>query len=1568
MNLKNIFNFTSQQESGYNLRYRFMKKIFIKKVIFNSIAMVLFSIASFAQTITTGAVSPTTACAGSDVTVAFTTSGTIATGTVFTAELSDETGSFAAAKAIGTGTASPITATLPIAATTAAAYKIRIITTTPAITGTESSVITIKAKPAAPTVSNSNLFLCVGDPPITVTATGNNIQWYRYNGTDKFPFSNTNTISVSSESGVGAPSYPRYLVTQSSDGCESAVASVYLTIRDKSSIPTITNPATLCQNATVPNVYLKSSITNFDINNTYNWYIGSGSTFSSTTPVPSTATAGTLEYYVAAHAAMSCPSEKVKITVTINPAPAGPTVADLTYSTSQTAAPLTATGTNLKWYSTASGGTGANAAPTPSTATVGTQDFWVTQTVGGCESDRGKISVNVTACTPPAAPTVADLSYTTVQTAVALTASGTNLKWYSAASGGTASTSAPTPTTSTVGTQDFWVTQTVGGCESNRAKITVTITNCTPPATPTVADLSYTTVQTAVALTASGANLKWYSAASGGTASTSAPTPTTSTVGTQNFWVTQTVGGCESNRAKITVTITNCTPPAMPTVADLSYTTVQTAVALTASGTNLKWYSAASGGTASTIAPTPSTSTVGTQNFWVTQTVGGCESNRAKLTVTVTNCTPPAAPTVANINYCIDAPTVALTAGGTSLLWYSEPSGGTGSSTAPTPSSTIAGTKSFYVTQKIANCESNRAVIEVTIKKTEVPTTSNVVTYCLDEAATQLTATGVALKWYASNTIATPLAAAPTPVTTTAGSKSYFVSQTQNSCESARVEIIVTTKPISVAPTITNNSITYCQTYPTATLTATGTNLKWYTTLTAGTALASAPTPATATPGTINYYVSQTATGSCEGPRAKIEIVIKDTPLAPTATSPIEYCVGEAATALVPSGAAYKWYNAPSGGSALAVTPLPATSSAGTTNYYVSNSNSYTIAPTTLLCESPRTNVKIVVNSLPVIASVSSEIYCQERADKPFNFTATGSAGNTISWYDAMTAGNKINGTPTINLKTAGTTVYYAVQVNAKNCESPTRIAQTVLVKPLPTLPTLAKSTIEYCQFDAATPLSATPQSNAALNWFGTNAAGGTSTGNAPTPLTQQGGLTSFYVAQTLDGCIGDRAKIDVNIKTTPKPATTTSLAYCQGEVAPILNATGSALKWYLFQDGASQPNAYIPFTDKAQDYSFYVTQTGSNGCESPKEEIKIHIKSPPSATISGNSTINFGETAQVKLQFTSDGPWKYILSDGTSDNATNSNINVNVKPSTTTTYLVTEVSNGCGKGTPGGSAVVNVRVPTITSGNPSVATVCAGQSIKIPFQQSGTFPTDSKFVLQISTKNDTATFHSIPSVATNTDITAIIPDTTLGGNYFVRVISENPNPKFSLAGSISQINLQINPMPSATISGNQTVVIGDFANIIVTLKGSAPWAFYLNDGVKDSLFNTSTNPFTIKVKPQKTTTYTISSVANVCGNTIGKGNARVQVDPILGIEPIPTDWANVYPTMIDEKCIVEIKSPIAETGLKIELFDQRGVLLKDQLSKNKFNEVNFSDVKSGIYLIRIKNGDLNGVYRVIKP
>ncbi|REG92975.1 T9SS type A sorting domain-containing protein [Flavobacterium aquicola] len=82
--------------------------------------------------------------AGSSISVPFSTKGNFPAGTKYTVELSDPSGSFFYPKYIGVGTASPINCVIPSLTIPAAEYRIRVISTTPEVFGTDNgSAITI---------------------------------------------------------------------------------------------------------------------------------------------------------------------------------------------------------------------------------------------------------------------------------------------------------------------------------------------------------------------------------------------------------------------------------------------------------------------------------------------------------------------------------------------------------------------------------------------------------------------------------------------------------------------------------------------------------------------------------------------------------------------------------------------------------------------------------------------------------------------------------------------------------------------------------------------------------------------------------------------------------------------------------------------------------------------------------------------------------------------------------------------------------------------------------------------------------------------------------------------------------------------------------------------------------------------------------------------------------------------------------------------------------------------------------------------------------------------------------
>ena len=154
-------------------------------------------------------------------------------------------------------------------------------------------------------------------------------------------------------------------------------------------------------------------------------------------------------------------------TITINTTPSAPVASDDEYCLNEAATALTATGSNLLWYTVSTGGTGS-ASETPSTATATTLNYWVSQTVNGCESPRATQDVvihalpTVTASSNVAGDEICDGG------SVTLTGSGaTTYSWDNGVTDGV-SFSPGTTTTYTVTGED-------GNTCENTDMITITV-------------------------------------------------------------------------------------------------------------------------------------------------------------------------------------------------------------------------------------------------------------------------------------------------------------------------------------------------------------------------------------------------------------------------------------------------------------------------------------------------------------------------------------------------------------------------------------------------------------------------------------------------------------------------------------------------------------------------------------------------------------------------------------------------------------------------------------------------------------------------------------------------------------------------------------------------------------------------------------------------------------------------------------------------------------------------------------------------------------------------------------
>ena len=1149
---------------------------------------------------------------------------------------------------------------------------------------------------------------------------------------------------------------------------------------------------------------------------------------------------------------------------------------------------------------------------------------------------------------------------------VALKADGTDLKWYGTNPNGVGVSPATVPTTDQ--TRTYYVSQTVGGCESPQAPITVTVNS--RPAKPTVTGFQAACQGDPVKpLAAPAGTLRWYTVLTGGSASTTTPQPPTSTVGSTLYYVSQVnASSCESDRSTIEFKV-NAIPGPPSAQAPPPYcqnATVSPLTATPASGATLLWWgTSATGGQSSTEAPKPDNQA--SAIYYVSQVQNGCASlTRTPISVTIV--ATPGPPTVSGpAPTCSGSPVGSLTATaspGSSLRWWGSAQGGVFTTNPPTVSNTATAT--YYVSQATTadGCQGPRIGVTVTIKKVPgAPDAPTPTPFCLNRSATQLTATptepGATLSWYDGNDRL--LAGAPTPPTSAVGTLTYYVRQTLNGCDGTeRKTITVAVNPVPALPA-TTAPVPYCQGTQAQPLVANGNTLRWYgTNATGGTASTQVVTPATNAVGTQSYYVTQTVSG-CESERAAIPVQIKTTPGQPGVNA-LDFCQNATApmlTASLVGGASVNWYGQnQSGGTAASTAPTPPNNTVGTQVYYVSQ--------TLNGCEGPRVGLPVRVKPTPVAPGVSAFAFCNNAPAQQLT-----ASGERLKWYDNND--NPLGNAPAPTTSNVGDQQFKVTQTNGENCES-VKATVPVRIKPLPGLPGV--SNVNYCKAEQdqpaqnISPLTANGQN---LRWF-------TADGNAigtPTPGIDRTGTQTFNVSQTVDGCEGGRAQIQVAVNTAPSPGIQKVLyTYCVNDKATPLAATaepGGSLRWIdpynrLTTDAPTPPT--LNTNIDANGDPFQVYQIGANGCYSARSVIRVVVNTVPtlSITSSGNS-VNLGQRTPLRLRFTGSGPYSYTLTGNNIGTSNRADTTISVLPRGTTTYQVINVTNGCGTGLPGNPATaeVLVRVPTLATGELSTTALCGGASLTVPFSRTGEFNPGNVFRLELASVADTSRKYDMGVVASGSPITSSVSTTLPGGQYYVRVKASNP--EIGITGSNSPTILTVKAPATATLNGTQDIYEGTPVNLTIALGGDGPWALTYADSLRSYQATTAVNPLVVEARPSRTTTYRLTSVTGFCGTGAATGTATVRVLPLLGVlDDNPLDpLVKAYPVPAGATLTVELDVQLLRDPAILSVTNMTGQPILKTTTRRQKTTLDLSQQPSGQYLLRIQVGEKQTVRRILK-
>ncbi|WP_186280062.1 FG-GAP-like repeat-containing protein [Fluviicola chungangensis] len=1341
-------------------------------------------------------------------------------------------------------------------------------------TASAPTVVTVNTAPSAPTITpGGSTTFCSGGSVTLTSSAGNSYLWSTGATTPSINVTTSGSYTVQ--------------VTNAA-GCQStASAPTVVTVNALPAAPTITpgGSTTFCAGGSVT---LTSSA-----GNSYLWSTGA------ITPSINVTTSGS--YTVQVTNAAGCQSTASAPTVvTVNALPAAPTITPGGPTTFCAGGSVTLTSSAGNSYLWSTGAT----TPSINVTTAGSYTVQVTN-AAGCQSTASAPTV-VTVNALPATPTITAGGSTNIcmgHTVTLTSSTGTSYLW----------STGETTQSITVGTSGSYTVQVTNaaGCLSNPSAPTTVTVNVTV-ATPSILTSGPTTFCEggSVTLTCStGFFFLWSNGVT--TQSINVDTSGTFTVQRLNF------SGCQSNpSAPVTVTVNPL--PAAPVITAGGPTTFCAggSVTLTSSaGASYLW---------STGETTPSidVTTAGAYSVQITD-VNGCQSDASAATNITVNPNP-------SIPVITASGPTTFCDGGSVVLTSSSASGNLWSTGETTQSITVttSGSYSVDVTNGFG-CTTSSATTNVTVNPNPpipIITAGGPTTFC-DGSSVILTSSALSGNtWSTSETTQSITVTAP---------GSYSVTETNGfGCSSSSIPTSITVNPIPAIPTITaGGSTTFCDggsvvltsSAASGNLWSTGETTQSITVTTSG-----------------SYTVEEIQAGCSSGPSASETITVNPNPSVPTITpaSSTTFCDGGSVVLTSSASTGNMWSTGEttqsitvtvsgsysvdvtngfgcttSSGSPTIVTvnpipPVPSitaggpttfcsgnavvlTSSASTGNVWstgettqsitVSTSGSYTVEQILLGCSSGSSiQTDILVNPTPATPTIT--------AGGPTTFCTGGSvvltstAGTAYLWSTGET-------TQSITVTASGS---YSVTIIDGPCSSASSNVISVTVNPIPVAPTItAGGPTTFCTGGSVVLTSSSSTGNM---W---------STGATTQSITVSSSGT-YTVNLTVLGCTSPNASQTITVNPIPAAPSVTAggpTTFCAGSSVVLTSSASSGNTW-----STTETTQSITVTASG---SYTVTQT-LLGCTSPASApvnvIVNTIPSVPTITASGPTTFCAGGSVTLTSSSATNNFW--------SNGATTQSITV----SSSGTFLVQVITNGCSSGTSAPKTVtVNPLPPAPTIVTGTTESICAGSSVTLTSSSTGgnvwstgattqsiTVSTAGSYYVTVTDGNGCTSPASPTTVVTVNPlpaapvISANGPTTFCSGGSVVLTSSYSSNNLWSSGSTANSITISSNGTYTVTHTDANGCVSPTSAPVTITVNSipaapvitaSGPTSFCTGGSVILTSSQATGNSWSTAAMTQSITVTTagVYSVIYIDGNGCASSSSAPVVVNVFSNPPAPS-------------------------------------------------------------------------------
>lgn len=558
---------------------------------------------------------------------------------------------------------------------------------------------------------------------------------------------------------------------------------------------------------------------------------------------------------------------------------------------------------------------------------------------------------------------------------------------------------------------------------------------------------------------------------------------------------------------------------------------------------------------------------------------------------------------------------------------------------------------------------------------------------------------------------------------------------------------------------------------------------------------------------TTEYILTVTDANGC----TDVDSIIVTVNALPTADAgmDVDICIGDSTQLMANGGITCAWMPTTDLDDPNSCTPWASPST--TTTYTVTVTDANSCVDTD--------DVTVTVNPLPAITISNDTTICENDCAQ---LVATG--GTNYSW------------TPTTGLSNPGisnplacptiTTLYTVMVTDGNGCVDSASVTVTVL--PAPVADAGPDETI--CAGDS---VQLNGSGGISCAWMPTT---GLDDPNSCTPWASPVSTTTYTLTVTDgNGCTATD-DVEVTVNSLPPADAGADVSICIGDSTQLIASGGVSCTWSPTTN-LSDPNICDPFASPTVTTTYTVTVTDGNGCQDTSS-VTVTVNPLPAITISNDTTICEGDCAPLFAT----GGITYSWSPATGLDDPNSATPLGC-PTTTTTYTATVTdANGCID-----SASVTITVNPLPIADAGVdETICIGDSVQL--NGTGGISCSWTPTTDLDDPNSCTPWAS-PIITTD---------------YILTVVDING------CSQTDTMTVNVNPLPTITISNDTTICEGDCAPLFAT--GGLTYSWSPSTGLDDP------NSATPTACPTATTLYTVTVTdANGC---VDSASVTITVNP----------------------------------------------------------------------------------------